>query len=121
MSFSRMLCCLILLPPIVMLGLDAPRKVSRSESITAALQKVQPEYPAIARQLNIEGTVELEALVSEDGSVEAVNIVSGNAALTKAASDALKKWKFAPFTTDGKAVKVLAPVAFDFKRQSGAR
>ena len=69
--------------------------------------KVPPDYPAIARQLKIEGAVELEAVVTESGAVEKVNIVSGNPVLTRPASDAVKKWKFAPFTSDGKAVKAV--------------
>ena len=71
--------------------------------------------PAIARQLKIEGAVELEAVVTEAGVVEKVNIVSGNPVLTRPASDAVKKWKFAPFTADGKPVKALVPVGMSFK------
>jgi len=94
---------------------DAPKKVSKSEGLNAATTKVPPDYPAIARQLKIEGPVELEALVTETGVVEKVNIVSGNPVLTRPASDAVKKWKFAPFTADGKAVKALVPVTLSFK------
>ena len=94
---------------------DAPKKITRSEGLNSATTKVQPDYPAIARQLKIEGAVELEALVSESGAVEKVNIVSGNPVLTRPAVDALKKWKFAPFTSDGKTVKALVPVSLNFK------
>jgi TonB family protein len=59
--------------------------------------------------------VELEALVSESGTVEKVNIVSGNPVLTRPAVDAVKRWKFAPFTSDGKTVKALVPVGLTFK------
>ena len=94
---------------------DAPKKVSKSEALNAATTKVSPDYPAIARQLKIEGAVELEALVTESGLVEQVNIVSGNPMLTRPASDAVKKWKFTPFTSEGKAVKALVPVSMSFK------
>lgn len=77
--------------------------------------KVPCEYPPIAKQLKIEGYVELEALVTESGLVEKVNILSGNPVLTRPASDAVKKWKFAPFTSEGKAVKALVPVSLSFK------
>lgn len=97
------------------LAQDAPKKVSKSEGLNAVTAKVAPEYPAIAKQLKIEGSVELEVLVAESGTVEKVNIVSGNPVLTRPASDALKKWKFAPFTSDGKAVKALVPVSLSFK------
>ena len=94
---------------------DAPKKVSKSEGLNALTTKVAPDYPPIAKQLKIEGAVELEALVSESGTVEKVNILSGNPVLTRPASDAVKKWKFAPFTSDGKAVKALVPVSLSFK------
>jgi TonB family protein len=94
---------------------DAPKKITKSEGLNAVTNKVPPEYPPIARQLKIEGGVELEALVSESGAVEKVNIVSGNPVLTRPAADALKKWKFAPFTSEGKTVKALVPVSLSFK------
>ena len=94
---------------------DAPKKVTRSEGLNAVTTKVAPEYPPIARQLKIEGAVELEAVVAENGVVEKVNIVSGNPVLTRPAADAVKKWKFAPFTSEGKVVKVVVPVTMSFK------
>jgi periplasmic protein TonB len=92
-----------------------PKKVSKSEGLNAATTKVQPDYPAMAKQLKVEGPVELEAVVSENGTVEKVNIVSGNPMLTRPAADAVRKWKFVPFTADGKAVKALVPVGMNFK------
>src|SRR5450432_4270291 len=91
------------------LAQDAPKKVSKAEGLNSVTTKVSPEYPAIAKQLKIEGAVELEALVTESGTVEKVTIVSGNPVLTRPASDAVKRWKFAPFTSDGKPVKALVP------------
>ena len=92
-----------------------PKKVTRIEGLNAATTRVQPEYPPMARQLKIEGPVELEAVVTESGAVEKVNIISGNPVLTRPAADALKKWKFAPFTADGKTVKALVPISMNFK------
>jgi protein TonB len=92
-----------------------PRKASRSEGESAVLSKVSPEYPSVGRQLRIQGSVELEAMVGGSGEVEKVTIVSGNPVLTKPAAEALKKWKFRPFTNDGKAVTTLVPVIMAFK------
>src|ERR1035438_4602066 len=104
---------------MLMLGVacaqDAPKKVSKAEGLSAVTNKVAPDYPPIAKQLKIEGAVELEAVVSETGVVEKVNIISGNPVLTRPAADAIKKWKFTPFTSDGKAVKALVPVGLSFK------
>jgi len=91
------------------------KKVSRADALQAITSKVQPEYPPVARQLKLQGVVELEAVVAEDGTVTKVNIVSGNPVLTKPASEALKKWKFKPFLEDGKPVSVVAPISLTFK------
>ena len=94
---------------------DAPKKITKAEGLNAVTSKVPPEYPPIARQLKIEGAVELEAVVSENGTVEKVNIVSGNPVLTRPAMDAVRKWKYAPFTAEGKAIKALVPISLSFK------
>ena len=61
----------------------APKKVTKNEGLNAVTSKVSPDYPPIARQLKIVGDVELEVLVAETGTVEKVNIVSGNPVLTR--------------------------------------
>lgn len=94
---------------------DADMHVSNAEAMKAVTNKVQPVYPAMARQLKLEGQVEVEAHISEDGSVDSVKPLTGNAVLMGAAVTALKKWKFAPFTEGGKPVKAVAPVQFSFK------
>ena len=94
---------------LVAVGLaqDAPKKITRAEAISAIASKVQPEYPAVARQLKIQGTVELEAEVAESGAVTKVDIVSGNPVLTAPSVQAVKRWKFKPFVEDGKPIRVL--------------
>jgi protein TonB len=94
---------------------DPPKKVPQAEALAAVVTKVAPDYPVIARQLKIQGIVELEAIVTETGVVEKVNIISGNPVLTKPAAEALKKWKFNPFQTDGKPVRAVAQVGLSFK------
>jgi protein TonB len=94
---------------------DAPKKISRAEAMSAVATRVQPEYPPIARQMKIEGMVELEAVIGENGNVAKVDIVSGNAMLTSSAALAVKQWKFKPFVEDGKPIRVVAPISLNFK------
>jgi periplasmic protein TonB len=94
---------------------DAPKRVSHTAALQLAVTKVTPEYSPIAKQLKIQGAVQLDAVISEDGSVEKVDIVSGNPVLTKPAAEALKKWRFKPFLDGDKPVKVVATFDFDFK------
>ncbi len=99
-------------------GQEPAKRLSKAEAMSAAVTKVEPEFPVIAKQLRIQGTVELEAVVSEAGAVEKVNILSGNPVLTRPAMEALKKWKFTPVLVEGKAVKALAAVAFTFQNNA---
>ncbi|MGA2148474.1 MAG: energy transducer TonB [Bryobacteraceae bacterium] len=94
---------------------DTPKKLTKAEALADIASKPPIEYPPVAKQLKIEGMVEVEAVVAEDGSVEQVNIVSGNPVLTKAAVAAVKKWKFNPIKADGKPTKALAPLSLSFK------
>ena len=94
---------------------DEPKKITRAEALSAVATKVQPDYPPMARQLRIQGTVELQVLVAETGEVLKVDIVSGNPLFTGPSAQAVKRWKFKPFVENGKPIRVLAPVTIDFK------
>jgi TonB family protein len=80
----------------------------------AVTSKVGPDFPPMGRQLKIHGAAEVEATIGESGAVEHVKPVSGTPVLTKTASEALLKWKFKPFTEDGKPIKVTATFSFKF-------
>ena len=92
----------------------APKKITQAEAMSAAVTKVQPEFPALARQLKISGAVELDVVIGESGSVESVTPISGNPVLTRPAVDAMKKWKFKPFQKDGAAVRAQAEMKITF-------
>jgi TonB family protein len=93
---------------------DSVKHLSPQESISAAVAKPQPEYPQLAKQLRLEGSVSLNAFVSEDGTVDHVEAVNGNPVLVRSAEEALKHWKFNKQTEDGKPVKFVANVTFNF-------
>jgi TonB family protein len=100
-----------------MASADSSKHLSAHESIAAATNKPQPEYPSMAKQLKLEGAVSLNAFVSEDGKVERVEPVSGNPILSRSAQEALMRWKFSQQMEDGKPVKFVASITFDFKAQ----
>jgi TonB family protein len=66
---------------------DASRKVKR---------KVQPEYPELAKRLNIRGTVRLQVQITPDGKVKEVKVLGGSPVLVQASVDAAEKWLFEP-------------------------
>jgi protein TonB len=65
--------------------------------------------------MKIVGKVMIEVTIDADGNVEDVKVLSGNALLTNAVVNAVKKWKFTPFTANGAATKAVAALDFDFK------
>jgi protein TonB len=115
MSAKKMFVLLLPLAAWAALGQDTPKRVTLPEATAAIVSKVPPEYPAIGRQLKIQGKVELEAVVAQNGTVETVTIVRGNPVLTKSAAEAVKKWKFTPFQNGGKPCRALAPLSISFK------
>ncbi|HXA78774.1 MAG TPA: energy transducer TonB [Candidatus Acidoferrales bacterium] len=58
--------------------------------------KIAPEYPALAKQMNVTGKVKIEATVAADGHVTGTRVVGGSPLLVNSALDALKKWHFEP-------------------------
>ena len=97
-------------------SLSAQQKhITQSQAVSAATVKPQPEYPAVAKQLRVQGEVSVNVYISEDGSVEKIETISGNPVLVKSVERSLKEWKFNPFHEDGKAVKAIASMSFTFK------
>jgi len=77
---------ILLLVPVLSYGEDT-RKVKSS---------VPPEYPELARKLNIHGIARVEATVTPDGTVKSVKELGGNPVLVEALVRAVKKWKYEP-------------------------
>lgn len=96
-------------------GAVADVHVSTAEAIQNAIERPNPEYAAIARQLKVVGKVEVEAVIAPDGSVESVKALTGNPLLSNAAVIAVKKWKFKPFTEKGEPARAIAVLSFEFK------
>ncbi len=94
---------------------EALLKVDEADAKGAAVSKVVPEYPQMAKQMRLAGRVEVEVVIDAEGNVEKTQVVSGNALLSSAASMALKKWKFTPFSSGGKPVRAVTTIGFDFK------
>jgi protein TonB len=65
-----------------------------------------PIYPQIAKSARISGTVELSAIIGEDGKIQQLTVVSGHPLLRQAALDAVKQWVYQPTLLNEQAVKV---------------
>ena len=68
------------------------------------VQRVAPDYPTLARQVNASGQVRVEVLIDERGALKSVKVLSGNPILAEAAQRAISKWKFRAATLNGKPI-----------------
>jgi len=81
------------------------------------LSASRPEYPVSARTEHIEGTVTLEATISTSGAVKTLRAINGPRALRGAAIDAVRNWRYKPYSVDGKPVEVATTVYVHFSPQ----
>ncbi|MEA2562585.1 MAG: hypothetical protein QOH06_4089 [Acidobacteriota bacterium] len=94
----------------------SPLKVEGDVKPPKIVNKVQPEYPASARDAKIEGTVVVKTVIDEQGRVQkpTVGESSGNADLDKSALDTVAQWTFQPATLKGKPVAVYFTLTIRF-------
>jgi TonB family protein len=90
-------------------------RVPADEMGRRIIHQVLPEYPELARQAGVQGTVVLDAVVSVEGAVTQVKFVSGPEALSQAAMDAVRWWRFEPYFVNGQPATVETTVAVDFR------
>ena len=57
----------------------------------------------------------MEVSIDPTGAVDNVKVLAGNPALTGNAVNTLKRWRFEPFLMDGKPVRAVARLSFNFK------
>ncbi len=98
-----------------------PQKVRVSQGVSQGLliKKVTPQYPPLARQARIQGKVVLQAVISKDGSIQNLQVVSGHPMLTSAALNAVKQWKYKPYILNGQPVEVETNITVDFTMSQG--
>jgi TonB family protein len=77
--------------------------------------RVDPDYPAAARPGKLQGVIVLDVVVGRDGYVVDVHALNGPEVLARAATDAMRWWRFEPYRVEGKPVVVETTVAVEFK------
>jgi protein TonB len=94
-------------------GMPPPPKPVQSRikvggNVTAAkiINRTAPNYPPLARQTRISGTVRLHAIIAKDGTVQQLEVLSGHPLLVQAALDAVRQWRYQPTLLNGEPVEV---------------
>jgi periplasmic protein TonB len=75
---------------------------------------VRPDYPLLARQMKVQGSVVLQVLIGKDGIIQNLRVVSGPRILAGAAEDAVRQWHFKPHVEGGEAVETQAKITVNF-------
>jgi TonB family protein len=98
---------------------ESPVLATAEDMRDRLLYKVAPKYPPLARAARVQGTVILRIIINKLGEVRDTQLLNGHPMLAPAAVDAVKKWRYIPFESDGKAVEIQTEVQVIF-RMAGA-
>ena len=107
--------------PVAVPKVATPQRVRVSQGVSTGLlvKKVQPNYPPLARQARIQGTVVLQAEISKGGDIQNLRLISGHPMLAPAAIEAVKQWKYKPYLLNGEPVEVETQVQVNFTLSGG--
>ena len=102
-------------PPVVKPAqLKGPVHVSSGVATGQLLAPIQPVYPAIARAARIQGTVVVQAIISKDGKIEQLHVISGPPMLESAATEAIQRARYRPFLLNNEPVAVETTISVVF-------
>jgi protein TonB len=98
----------------------APRPLRVSRVMEGNLvHRVQPEYPALAKMARVQGAVVLHAIISKQGTIEGLEVISGPPALVEATVEAVRQWRYRPYYLDDEPVEVDTQVTVNFVLAGG--
>lgn len=90
------------------------KRVSEGVAQGAAVRRVTPSYPIIARQARAAGVVQVQVTISPQGRVVDAVAVGGPPLLRDAAVQAARQWVFNPTRLSGEPVTVQGILTFNF-------
>jgi protein TonB len=102
-------------PPPRVVAPAEPVRVGGVVKEPRVVKLVPPLYPPLASRARVTGTVILEAILTEDGTVDQIRVISGHPLLIDAAINCVKQWRYEPTLLNGIPVRVVltAKVHFD--------
>jgi len=105
------------LPPVEKNNLEQKRPMKISEPVLQAqlISRLEPRYPPLALQTRKEGTVLLHAIISRDGRITALAVVSGSPWFAQAALEAVRQWRYRPTILNGEPVEVETSITVIFR------
>jgi periplasmic protein TonB len=95
---------------------SAPKRIRVGGQVESAklIFQPRPEYPPLAKMARIQGSVRLEAVISKDGTIQDLKVLSGHPLLVKSALEAVQRWRYQPTLLNGEPVEVITEVDVNF-------
>ena len=81
-------------------------RVSEMQQMAQLTTRVEPQYPKLAIQIQREGRVELHALISTEGRIESLEVLSGDPLFIQSALAAVREWRYRPTILNGRPIEV---------------
>ena len=108
-------------PPPPPVKVEAPKpvtpqriRVGGNVQQAKLLNQPRPAYPPLAKQARIQGVVRLNAIISKDGTIQNLSVISGHPLLVPSAMEAVKQWRYAPTLLNGEPVEVVTQIDVNF-------
>jgi TonB family protein len=89
-------------------------RVLRESSGEPPIMETMPEYPTFALRTSVQGRVVLTAIITKDGGLEDVRILSSPSVLDATVLDAVRTWRYQPHYENGAPVEVVTAIIVDF-------
>jgi TonB family protein len=89
-------------------------RVPAEKQATKLTSKVGPVYPPLAKALHIQGVVRFAVIITKDGRVVNIQLMSGHPLLVPAAEDAIKQWQYTQTLVNGTPVEVATQIEVEF-------
>jgi len=92
----------------------AAQRASVSSTADMVSRSIQPDYPMLARQMRVQGSVIMQALIGRDGLIQDLRVLSGPPILANAAEEAVRQWHFKPHYVGSLPVETRANITVNF-------
>ncbi|MBI3280078.1 MAG: M56 family metallopeptidase [Acidobacteria bacterium] len=95
---------------------DRPGSVRVGGQVQASklISAPAPQYPPLARQARIQGTVRFNVVIGHEGSVQNLTLINGHPLLVPPAQEAVRQYLYQPTLLNGQPVEVITTVDVNF-------
>ncbi len=95
---------------------QTPKRIRVGGQVESArlIFQPHPEYPPLAKMARIQGVVRLDAIISKDGTIQDLKVISGHPLLVRSALEAVQRWRYQPTLLNGDAVEVATEIDVNF-------